>query len=180
LEREFDISVDWRGFELHPETPVGGILLARLFPGYQTSDKREYINKFAASFGIKDMASPEALPNTRHILAMAEYAREVGKLDTFRTLAMQVRWKDGQDLENSSVLGDLADASGINREKALAACDSPDYLARVDSLKAEAKRMGITGIPTFIIGKTRIEGCQHYQILVNAVLQAGGSPRKPS
>jgi predicted DsbA family dithiol-disulfide isomerase len=44
-------------------------------------------------------------------------------------------------------------------------------------LKAEAERMKITGIPTFIIGKKRVEGCQPYQILANIVIQAGGSLR---
>ena len=177
MEKEFDISVEWKGFELHPETPVGGVLLERLFPGYQDSEQREYMRNFAASFGIEDMASPESLPNTRCILAMAEYAREMGKIDTFRTLAMQARWKDGRDLENKGVLEDIAASSGLDPQKALAACNSQDYLARVDSLKAEAERMKITGIPTFIIGKKRVEGCQRYQILANTVLQAGGSLR---
>jgi predicted DsbA family dithiol-disulfide isomerase len=136
------------------------------------------MKNFAASFGIEDMASPEILPNTRRTLAMAESAREMGKLDAFRTLSMQARWKEDRDLENSSVLGDLAVASGLDLQKALAACDSPDYLARVDSLRVEAERMGITGIPTFIIGKKRIEGCQPYQILGNAIPQASGSMRK--
>ena len=138
----------------------------------------EYMKNFAASFGIEDMSSPKMLPNTRRALAMAEYAREMGKLDAFRTLVMQARWKEDRDLENDSVLGDLAADSGLDPQQALAACDSPDYLTRVDSLKAETERMGITGIPTFIIGEARIVGCQPYQILANAVLQAGGQSRK--
>ena len=178
MEKEWDISVEWKGFELHPETPAGGILLERIFPGYGNSDQKEYMRNFAASFGIEDMTSPESLPNTRRILAMAEYAREMGKLDTFRTLAMQARWKDGRDLENTEVMGDLAGASGLDTKEALAASTSPYYTARVDSLKDEARRMGITGIPTFIIGNQRVVGCQPYRILADAVLQAGGALRE--
>ncbi len=136
------------------------------------------MKEFAASFGVENMASPEVLPNTHRILAMAEYAREIGTLDVFRTLAMQARWEENRDLEDDDVLSDLATATGLDPQQAIVACDSADYLARVDSLGAEAKRMGITGIPTFIIGETRIVGCQPYQELANAVRQAGGSPRK--
>ena len=136
------------------------------------------MKEFAAGFGIENIASPGVLPNTHRILAMTEYAREMGTLDAFRILAMQARWEENRDLEDDDVLGDLAAASGLDPQQALTACDSADYLVRVDSLGAEAKRMGITGIPTFIIGETRIVGCQPYQILVNAVRQAGGSPRK--
>ncbi|MBI4284282.1 MAG: DsbA family protein [Chloroflexi bacterium] len=180
LEEEFDIAVDWRGFELHPETPAGGVPLSRLFPASPTKERRQHMRDFAAAFGIADMASPEIVPNTRRALAMAEYAREMGKLDAFRTLAMQARWKDDRDLEDESVLGELAAAAGLDPQKAVAAGYSADYLTRVDSIRAEAERMGITGIPAFIIGKVRIVGCQPYQILADSVLKAGGSVRNPA
>ncbi len=178
MEQEFDITVDWRGFELHSETPAGGIPLSKLFPEVQPRDKQEQMKEFAASFGIENMVLPEILPNTHRILAMAEYAREMDTLDAFRTLAMQARWEENRNLEDDGVLGDLAAASGLDPQKALAACDSADYLARVDSLGAVAKRMEVTGVPAFIIGETRVIGCQHYQVLADAVCQAGGSPRK--
>ncbi len=136
-----------------------------------------YMQKFAASFGLQDMSSPISLPNTRHILAMAEYAREMGKLQTFRTLGMQARWKDGLDLEETAVLRDLASTSGLDPEKALVASSSHEYLARVDDLKDEAAKMGITGIPTFIIGTERVVGCQPYQVLADSMIRAGAPPR---
>ncbi len=136
------------------------------------------MKEFAASFGVENIASPEILPNTHRILAMAEYAREMGTLDVFRTLAMRARWEENRDLEDDGVLSDLAEASGLDPRQALAASNSMDYLARVDSLGTEAKRMGITGIPTFIIGETHIVGCQPYQVLADTVRQAGGLPRK--
>ena len=135
------------------------------------------MSSFAARFGIKGMASPERLPNTRRILAMAEYARETGKLDAFRTLAMNARWENGSDLEDKTVLETLAVSSGLDPQKAMQASESPDYLSRIDSTRAEAGRLGIDGIPTFIIGKERIVGCQSYEILADAVIKAGGSRR---
>ena len=135
------------------------------------------MRNFAASFGIRGMASPERLPNTRRILAMAEYARETGKLDAFRTLAMNARWENGSDLEDEIILEKLAAASGLDPQKAMKASESPDYLSRIDSIRAEAGRLGIDGIPTFIIGKQRIVGCQSYEILADAVVKAGGSRR---
>lgn len=163
--------------ELHPETPVRGVRLADLFPGYHRGERQEYMRDFAAGFGIEGMASPERLPNTRRILAMAEYAREMGKLDTFRTLAMKERWENGSDLEDVNILGNLAAASGLDRQKALKASESAVYLVRIDDIRAEAERMGINGIPTFIIGKERIVGCQPYQVVAEAVIRVGGQRR---
>ncbi len=127
------------------------------------------MKNFAAGFGIKDMNSPEVLPNTRRILAVAEYARDMGKLDTFRSLGMRAHWVEGRNIEDDGVLADLAVASGLDPQKALAAADSAEYLARIDAVRAEASRLGINGIPTFIIGKKRIVGCQPYTVLADAV-----------
>jgi predicted DsbA family dithiol-disulfide isomerase len=50
-------------------------------------------------------------------------------------------------------------------------------LLRIDDIRAEAERMGINGIPTFIIGKERIVGCQPYQVVAEAVIRVGGQRR---
>ena len=33
LLADYDLTLDWRGFELHPGTPRGGLPLTALFPG---------------------------------------------------------------------------------------------------------------------------------------------------
>ena len=140
-------------------------------------DMREYMERFAASFGVYDMHLPEQLPNTRRALAVAEFAREHGKLIIFRDLAMQAHWKDAKNLENDQDLAELATRAGLDPNSAVASASSPDYLNRVDTLRAEACEMGITGIPTFIMGDLRVVGCQPYEVLVSAVLKAGALPK---
>jgi predicted DsbA family dithiol-disulfide isomerase len=135
---------------------------------------------FAASFGITKLISPEMLPNTHQIMALAEYARDLDKLDVFRSLAMKARWEEDRDLEDEEVLKTLAKASGLNPAEALAACKSKQYLSRVDSIGIEAQRIDITGIPAFIIGSQLVVGCQPYDILAKAVVKAGGLLRTPA
>ena len=139
---------------------------------------REYFETFAASFGVYDIEMPNRLPNTRRALAMAEFARDHGKLRLFRSLAMKAHWKEGKDLENSHDLAGLASRTGLDAEEALLAADSSQYLVRVDGLREEASRMGVTGIPTFIIGKERVVGCQPYDDLAKAATRAGAPKRK--
>jgi predicted DsbA family dithiol-disulfide isomerase len=132
---------------------------------------------FAAGFGINSMTSPQKLPNTRQAMAVAEYARDLDKLDVFRSLAMKARWEEDRDLEDQEVLKDLAKASGLDPDDALAASRSQQYLSRVDSVGIEAQKRGISGIPAFIIGSQLIVGCQPYDILAKAVIKAGGLHR---
>jgi predicted DsbA family dithiol-disulfide isomerase len=141
---------------------------------------REYMQMFAANFGVHDMGSPERIPNTRRSLAIAEYSRDQGKLESFRVLAMAAHWSGGKDLENDLDLAELATSAGLNAESALEASTSQEYLQRVDMLHEEASRLGITGIPTFIIGDQRIVGCQPYDALADAVRKAGIPTRDKS
>ncbi|MFC1958921.1 DsbA family protein [Chloroflexota bacterium] len=177
LEKEFDIKLDWRGFELHPETPKGGIELRRLFPGEMTPERDDYMQQFAARFGVQGMTRSKRMPNTRRALAVAQFARDQGKLDEYRSRTMDAHWKEGKDIEDSTVLAGLAGASGLDPEKALLAADDPVYLIRVDDTRVEYENVGVGGIPTFVFGSEPVEGCKPYEVLAAAALRAGAKRR---
>ena len=149
--------------------------LAQLYPAVPMKDIREYMEHFAASFGIHDMRPPDRLPNTRRALAVAEYARDEGKLDAFRDLAMRANWVACKDLEDDRDLGELAATAGLDPNAAIEAAGSDRYLQRVDDLREEACGMGITGIPTFIMRNQRVVGCQPYEVVADAARNAGAS-----
>src|SRR3954471_21815006 len=149
---EYEIELDWRGFELHPETPVGGMEMSRLFGAARAEAMRARMAQFAASFGVRDMKHPGRLPNTRRALAVAELARDRGLLDAYRDSAMRAHWRDGMDLEKDEDLAEISRRAGLEPKEAVAASGDPRYLERIDQIRAEASELGVTGIPTFIFG----------------------------
>lgn len=188
LVGDFDFELHWQGFELHAGTPRGGMLLAELFKGRPIEQMRAHTTQFAASLGVT-LHQPDRLPNTRRALAMAEYARDQGRLDAFRDLAMDAHWEEGRDIEADDVLRDLASRAGLDGDVALVAADSPPFQARVDEMGAEAQRWGVTGIPTWVLlpdgwspgdpppadgsRPVRIVGCQPYETLLAGCMRAG-------
>jgi predicted DsbA family dithiol-disulfide isomerase len=177
LLREFDLKLHWHGFELHPETPPGGMSLNVLFPSVDLKALHERTKAFAAQFGVTNFQPPDRLVNTRRALAVAELAREAGVLEKFRHAALEAHWRKGQNLEDDSVLAALATEAGLDPKAALAAADAPEYLARVDARQNQAKRQGVTGIPTLVIGEQRIVGCQPYEVLARVADREGVSRR---
>lgn len=170
------MTLAWRGFELHPEIPLGGMAAERLFGAGGVGRARAYMAEFAASFGIHDMRQPDHIPNTRAALAVAEFARDEGLLDPFRRAAMDGYWRDGRDLEDPAVLRDLARGVALDPDRAVEAATDRDYLDRIGRTRREAGAAGVTGIPTFFIGERVIVGCQPYETLADAVRAEESGP----
>jgi predicted DsbA family dithiol-disulfide isomerase len=177
LQKEYDVELDWRGFELHPDTPPGGRRLADVFGEERSRSMRDYLARFAAQFGVTGMTFGDVMPSTRRVLAVAEYARDQGRLHPFRAAAMEAAWRHGQDVEDPEVLAHCALAAGLDPVAAVEAFDEPRYLARVMTSGAEARRTGVTGIPTVVMGARRVVGCQPYQALA-AAAEAEGAKRR--
>jgi len=170
------VELDWRGFELRPDTPRGGIPLEQLFPG-RTKAMTAHVQQFAQSMGVTGMQVKERLNNTRRALAVAEWARDRGSLQAFREAAMKAYWHSREDLEDPEVLVRLATHAGLPGEEARAVMDAPEYQARVDALRAEGNAAGVSGIPTTFIGNVRVVGCQPYEVFAEAARRAGAKPR---
>jgi len=173
LLRELELTLDWYGFELHPSTPPGGVPLSRLFPGTPLPPLHERTKRFGASFSVQNFQPPDWLSNSRMALAIAEHARDAGRLEPFRQAAMEAHWRGGKNLESPDDLRAIALTAGLDPERSLAAAKDPDLLERVDARQAEARRQGIRGIPTFAFGDVQVVGCQPYEALRAAAERAG-------
>lgn len=177
LQEEFEIELDWRGFELHPETPPGGQRLADRYGEQRFAEMAAYLRGFARAFGVQGMRIPERTPNTRKAMAVAEWARDQGRLHPFRRAAMDAHWREGRDLEDDAVLAVLARTAGLDPARAVAAATDPAFVARVDAMGAEAERAGVSGIPTFFVGERKVVGCQPYEVVAAEAALAGARRR---
>jgi predicted DsbA family dithiol-disulfide isomerase len=182
LQAEYDIEVDWVGYELHPDTPRAGVPLASYLPDPEAM--LGYVKSFAAGFGIRDLRNPERLASTRRALAIAQHARDAGKLDRFRAAAFDAYWRQGRDLSRDEDLARVARAVGLEPGAALAAADDPGALSRVDAARRAAREAGVTGVPTFDFAPAegarpvaRVVGCQPYEVLSDAARRAGARRR---
>ncbi|MCP4603260.1 MAG: hypothetical protein GY847_22555 [Proteobacteria bacterium] len=172
LQEEYEIDVNWRGFELHPEVPPGGMSAEAMFGERRIAQFKSHMKSFAKRFGVP-IGETSKIPNTRKALAMTEYAREQGKLEQLRDTIMEAHFLEDRDIESNEVLGRCAEKVGLDVEESLRAAGSPDYLDRIDRARDEAGKMMITSIPTLFVGDSKIVGCQPYENLAAAADRAG-------
>lgn len=176
LKSEFAIEVAWRGFELHPETPVGGIAITDVFRNTSLDKIRKHISRFGAEFGVEILV-PEHLSNTRRALAMSEFARDQGRLEAFRDEAMRAYWQEQADLELEEVLQAVAKRAGIDEEEALHASASSLYIDRVMQTREEGMDKMVMGVPTLFMGGMPVVGCQRYETFEKVAERAGATRR---
>jgi 2-hydroxychromene-2-carboxylate isomerase len=171
-------------YELHPETPRGGVPLSEYLR--DADAMLGYVKAFAAGFGIHDLVPPRRLASTRRALAAAEHARDAGGLEPFCAEAYDAYWRRGEGLEGDEEIAAIARRAGVDPTGAVAAAGDPALLARVDAARATALAAGVTGIPTFDVSpgagaeggvRSRVVGCQSYEVLAEAVRRAGARRR---
>ena len=176
LEADYEVEIQWRGFELHPETPTGGIAVSSLFPGKPIEKIRSRMQAFAKEFGV-EMVIPDHLANTRRALAMSEFARDEGKLDAFREQATQAYWVQGRNLELEADLRHIAEAAGLPATEALDASIDPMFIGRVQKTREEGIESMVTGVPTLFFLGMPVVGCQRYETFEKVAKIVGLTPR---
>lgn len=184
MVEDFQLEVEWRGFELHPGTPAGGIDLRGRY-GPKIDQMQAHLLQVARSFGV-EMRVGSRMPCSRKALAIAEFARESGALFAWRDAAMDAHWRDGRDIESDVVLHELAQTVGLNGDAAVAASTNGDWLKVVNQMGEEAARWGVSAIPAWIFvpdgwvagqasgpRPVRTLGCQPYEALAASCMRAG-------
>ena len=69
--------MDCRGFELHPETPVGGRSVRDFVGADRVEAMRDHLRAFAHRFGVDDLGSPELATRNRRIAELEKRFRDL-------------------------------------------------------------------------------------------------------
>jgi predicted DsbA family dithiol-disulfide isomerase len=169
LKEQYDLDVEWRPFELHPEIPKEGIATEKLsFPRGYLEMVMENVKKLAAEDNLTFKLSGR-LPNSQLALFMSEYAKKKGKFDEFHRLVFDYYWKEGRDIGDLSFLLDLAESVGLNRNEILDYIKSDEPIKKLKEASFELGSYGINGVPTFFIGNRVVIGAQPYEVFQDAV-----------
>ena len=169
LKENFDLEVEWRPFEIHPETPKEGTELANLpFPKEYLEMMKANIKKLADEVGATFKLT-DKLPNSRMALFFSEFARKKGVFDEFHKTVLDAYWKNGQDIGEQTLLLSLAESIGLNRNEILEYIDSEEPINELKNSLKELRNYGINGVPTFIIGESIVVGAQPYEVFDKAI-----------
>ena len=98
-------------------------------------------------------------PYTNLAFQGLEFAKDQGKGDEYNDAVFRAFFQQSRDIGRIDVLADIANEVGLDPEQFRAALEQGTYRDRVQQLLRTAyERVGVTAVPTMIIGRQRLEG----------------------
>jgi len=169
LKEQYNLEIEWQPFEIHPETPKEGASL------YEILSSKEYVESVIAN--VKRLTDEDnliltfsdKLSNSRLAHYISEFARKKGKFNEFHELVFDKYWKEGKDIGDLSLLLDLAESIGLNKNEILYYLETDEPRNKLRKIELELRRYGINGVPTFKIGDRIIVGVQPTEVFKKVI-----------
>ena len=160
------VGFTWRPFQLNPDMPAEGITRAeyrtRKFGAARSAELDRSMTETGREVGI-DFAFDrmQRTPNTRLAHRLIWEAGRQGRQDATVNRLFQAYFEEALDIGAGEILTRLADESGLEAAGVEQALGGTDSLEAVVDLEEQGRRLGIQGVPFFVLlGKYGISGAQ--------------------
>jgi predicted DsbA family dithiol-disulfide isomerase len=173
------VQVRWRPFQLNPTMPKGGMdrrtYLQAKFGGAEALHRIEdRVAKAGEADGIEfALDRIERTPNTFDAHRLIWFAEQQGCQDEVVEALFHSYFTKGREIGNLDSLAEIAADCGLNREKVERFLASGRAVQEVRAEEAAGHRLGIRGVPYFVLnGSNSISGAQPPDVFVSALQQA--------
>jgi len=116
--------------------------------------------------------------NSRLAQELAKWAESQGKGDEFHDAVFRAYFVDGRNIAEIDVLADLAHEAGLSEDEARIVVRERSFREAVDADWMSSHQMGITAVPTFVMGREAVVGAQPYGVLEHFLVQNKGKRRR--
>ena len=173
LKAEHNVKIEWVHFPLHPETPPEGRSLAELFAGRN-------VDRQAMHAQMKARMTAEGLPyGDRTMTYNSRLAQELGKWadtqpggEALHDALFRAYFVEARDISRPEVLLEIAEKIGLPVDVAREVIEHRTFKDAVDADWKLSREYGITGVPTFVIGRYGVVGAQPYETIEQLVQKA--------
>jgi len=181
-----EVQVIYRSFELDPHAAkhspidVHDMLAAKYgMSREQAIAMNERVGRQAQEVGLLFRFDSIVLTNTFDAHRLAHFAGQYGKRGDVTELLFKAYFTDSKHIGDHETLADIAAEAGLDREEAAAMLAGEQYAAEVREDEREASRLGIRGVPFFVIDrKYAVSGAQPSEVFLETLRQARNNTTK--
>jgi predicted DsbA family dithiol-disulfide isomerase len=172
------VTVNWRPFQLDATIPPEGmdrkVYMERKFgAGDRIRKAHENLTELGAEVGIPFAFDRiKVSPNTLDAHRLIRWAGDPDIQEKLVEALFHAYFVEGRNVGDRTELADIAAAVGIDRDSVAARLASDEDRAEVQADIRSAQRIGVTGVPTFIVAnRYGLVGAQPAEELARAFEQ---------
>ncbi|HXP55208.1 MAG TPA: DsbA family oxidoreductase [Streptosporangiaceae bacterium] len=174
-----DVEVVYHSFELDPSWPPGQTMptMEMLATKYNLSpaDAEAAEGRVAAMAEAEGLGfkADRVLGNTFDLHRVLHLAHDQGFQHRLLDAIYQAYFGQAADVFDPDVLAGLAEGAGLDPEDVHQVLDSDDYTADVRQDEEQARQLGISGVPFFVLdGRLGVSGAQSGDVFAEALRRA--------
>ncbi|SLN18283.1 DSBA-like thioredoxin domain protein [Pseudoruegeria aquimaris] len=159
---EHPFTIEWHPFQLNPDMPKEGMdrrtYLETKFGGKEAA-VRVYaqIAQAAEEAGLNiDFGAIKRTPNTIDAHRLIHWAGLEGRQTAAVSALFRAYFEEGKDIGDAQILADIAESIEMDRDVTLRLLAGDADVEMVRERDAHSRKMGVTGVPTFIVGQRHV------------------------
>lgn len=170
-----DVSVTFRAFQLDPAPvpapqPIKQALAAKFGGADRAEQMFAHVTMLAAGDDLYLDFDRAVNANTFDAQRLIAWATAQNRQADMVEALQRAHFTEGIDIGSRTALAGIAASIGLDRSSALAHLESGAGTGAVNADLAEARELGITSVPTFVIdGKYAVQGAQETATLLSAL-----------
>ncbi|QPC93060.1 DsbA family oxidoreductase [Mesorhizobium sp. INR15] len=181
---DVDVHIRWRPFQLDPTIPAQGkdrreYMLGKFGSDQRISEIHARIEPLGEAEGISfAFEAIKVAPNTLDAHRLIRWAGAAGEDVQNRLVRrlFQLNFEEGINIGDHQVLVEAAREAGMDASVVATLLPTDADVEAVQTEIATASRMGITGVPCFLLeGKYAVMGAQDVDALADAIRQVAAA-----
>lgn len=139
------IEVEWLPFELRPAPRP----LLEVRGDHLRTDWTQNVYRRALAAGV-EIHLPRYQPRSTLPVAACLWAGAQGRLHAFKAALYEAFFCEGEDISSDAQLAIAGERAGLDPAETVREAYSPDRIAELGRIRAEAEAAGVRGVPTLL------------------------------
>ncbi|MFP4177678.1 MAG: DsbA family protein [Acholeplasmataceae bacterium] len=179
FENRDEVEVSYKAYQLDPNAPkkMEGTAAEAFARGHgmdvkQAEERFRMFTENARTVGLTYNYDIIQMTNTFDAHRLAKWADTKGLEPEITDRFMKAYFSEGKNLSDFETLATLASEIGLDRDEALEVLNKNDYADEVKAQIDEGHRVGVQGVPFFVINrKYGVSGAQQKEYFLAALKQ---------
>lgn len=168
LSNEYDLEIDWKGIEIHPEYPTGGVESSKSLRSLKAA---ETIKQTAGETGMR-ITLPGFRTNSRLSLEASEFAKKQNLFGAMHRALYDAFFLEKKNIGDVNIILELGETAGIDRALLEECLLERSMSGQIEENIKMAAEYGVLGVPTLLLSNFPVHGNQSLDTLRHMVKRA--------